>query len=138
MAVKKGQHPSASASGIKKTPPPNPNLRFSFQLFDASDGEVCPAVFVEGYVQTLMERLKALSGWTVNDFCGPKGKGIRNHPIDWSGTKRPNGFALPEQFKSYTPFQFSLSANKYGRVHGLLIDDTFHIVWLDQDHAVYS
>jgi hypothetical protein len=137
VGVKKGRHPVASASGIKKQPPPNPNLRFSFRIFDATDVELCPATFADGYVQALMERLKGLSTWTVNEFVSGGSKALRNHPIEWEQTARPDGFSLPEQYEAYTPFQFSVSANERGRVHGLLIDDTFHIVWLDQDHNLY-
>jgi len=137
MAVKKGKHSEGSESGIKKGAVPNPKLRFSFQLFDPNDVEICPDNFNEGYVQSLMERLKGLSTWTVNEFVGGNSKAVRNHPIDWDGTARPNGFPLPEQYEAYTPFQFSVSANERGRVHGLLIDDTFHVVWLDQNHALY-
>lgn len=134
---KKSNHPNKSANGIRKGPVPNPNLRFSFRLFDPNDVEVCPATFKDGYVQILMDRLKSLSTWTVNEFASGGTKALRNHPIKWEDTARPDGFALPEQFQAYTPFQFSLSVNEWGRVHGLLIDDTFHVVWLDQDHRLY-
>jgi hypothetical protein len=136
--MKKGRHLSESVGGIKKSTVPNPTLRFSFKFFDASDTEVCPPLFRDGYVHQLMARLKAISSWTVSDFCTHKGKSIRNHPIDWARTSRPSGFQLPEQYDAYVPYQFSVSANEGGRVHGLLIDDTFHIVWLDQNHAVYA
>jgi len=135
--VKKGAHPNKSNNGIKKGSVPNPTLRFSFKLFDCTDPEVCPPNFSNGYVQTLMDRLKCISSWTVNEFVSGGSKALRNHPIKWEDTARPNGFKLPEQFEAYTPFQFSLSANEWGRVHGLLVDDTFHIVWLDHDHKVY-
>lgn len=117
MGVKKGGHPQVSSSGIKKAHVPNPNLRFSFRLFDATDGEICPASFAHGYVQALMERLKSLSTWTVNEFVSGGTKAVRNHPIEWAATARPNGFTLPEQYEAYAPFQFSVSANERGRVH---------------------
>ena len=135
--MKKTTGAKQSPSGIKQATPHDAPLRFSFRFFDSSDSNVCPAEFNPGYVQTLMERLKALSTWTVNEFVSGKGKALRNHPIDWQGTSRPDGFPLPEQYDAYTPFQFSLSANEYGRVHGLLIDDTFCIVWLDHHHNLY-
>lgn len=137
MGVKKGPHPQQSASGIRKGADADPSIKFSFRFFDATDADLCPAEFSPGYVQTLMERLKALSGWTVKEFVSGGGKALRNHPIDWKGTSRPDGFPLPEQYQAYTPFQFSLTANEYGRVHGLLIGDTFCIVWLDHHHRLY-
>jgi hypothetical protein len=137
MPVKKGRHPQQSPGGIRKAAVVNPGLRFSFRLFDANDPELCPATFADGYVQALMDRMKSLSTWTVNEFVAGGTKGLRNHPIYWDGTARPDGFSLPEQYEAYTPFQFSVSANERGRVHGLLIDDTFHVIWLDQDHRLY-
>lgn len=136
--VSKKKHPDRSASGIRKIAPTDAPLRFSFHLFDATDDEICPPTFGNGYVHTLMERLKAISSWTVQEFLTPKGKAARNHTIAWEDTARPDGFAhLPDQYEAYPAFQFSLSANEHGRVHGLLIDDTFHVVWLDRDHRLY-
>ncbi|WP_205214998.1 MULTISPECIES: hypothetical protein [Sphingomonas] len=138
MKPKKSKLPAQSDSGIKKAEVKPPLLKFSFRLFDASDDEACPAPFKEGYVQALMERLKSLSGWTVKEFATPQGRAVRNHTIDWSDTARPEGFShLNEQLRAYEAHQFSVSANLWGRVHGILIDDTFHVVWLDQNHVVY-
>jgi hypothetical protein len=36
-----------------------------------------------------------------------------------------------------TPYQFSLSTNEHGRVHGFFIDEVFYIVLLDPDHLRY-
>jgi hypothetical protein len=136
--AKKQKLPEASETGVKKRDVSALPLRFSFKLFDPSDPAVCPPTFENGYVQSLMDRLKSLSTWTVGEFLIPKGKAVRNHVIDWAGTARPDGFPnLNEQLQAYAAHQFSISANDRGRVHGLLIDDTFHVIWLDQDHAVY-
>ena len=35
-------------------------------------------------------------------------------------------------------WQFALSANEHGRVHGFLRGDTFYIRWLDPDHNLYA
>lgn len=138
MGAKKQLPPASSDSGVKKQSVAQLPLRFSFKLFDASDAETCPGTFADGYVQALMDRLKSLSSWTVGEFLTPKGKAVRNHVITWADTAKPDGFpGLNEQLQAYPAHQFSVSANERGRVHGLLIDDTFHIVWLDQNHAVY-
>ena len=136
--IKKSKERKIGIGGVRKTAPPNPNLRFSFKLFDLADPHVCPENFAEGYVRALMERLKGLSTWTVNEFVGNSDKSVRNHVITWEKTSRPDGFDLPEQYEAYRPFQFSISANERGRVHGLLIDDTFHLIWLDENHNLYA
>jgi hypothetical protein len=123
---------------IKKRPVPDPQLRFSFKFFDETDAEMCPAVFANGYTQTLMQRLRALSSWTVKQFTTRQDHTIRNHQHDWTETARPNGFAhLNDFYKAYPGWQFSLTANEHGRVHGIIIDDTFYVIWLDKNHALY-
>lgn len=136
--IKKLERKKISQSGIKHASHEDPPLTFSFRFFDATDGEVCPPVFGDGYTQALMQRLRDLSVWRVSEFTGSRSSAIRSHPIDWSGTARPDGFShLNEQYEAYTPWQFSVSANEHGRVHGILIGNCFHIVWLDANHRVY-
>lgn len=85
-----------------------------------------------------MERLRDLSSWKVRKFTGSQDKSVRNHTHDWAKTARPDGFShLNERFRSYPGWQFCLSANERGRVHGIIIDDTFYVIWLDQDHSLY-
>ena len=124
---------------IKKTAVKDPLITFSFRFFDPTDGTLCPGIFKDGYTQTLMQRLRALSEWTLQDFYGPPGQNIRAHTHTWSETARPDGFArlLNEELRASPGWQFSISANKYGRVHGIMIDSTFYIIWLDQNHALY-
>jgi hypothetical protein len=123
---------------IQKAAIQDPELRFSFRFFDPSDKELCPEIFQDGYVQTLMQRLSALSTWTVTRFTSKQEKSLRNHTHDWTKTSRPNGFShLNDVFKAYPAWQFELTANKFGRVHGIIIGDTFFVVWLDQNHRLY-
>jgi hypothetical protein len=125
-------------SEIKKSAPVDPELRFSFKFFDHMDPEMCPAMFGDGYTQTLMQRLRDLSTWTVRKFTGAPDKTLRNHTHDWTKTARPDGFSrLNAHFKAYEGWQFCLTSNAHGRVHGIIIDDTFHVIWLDQDHSLY-
>jgi hypothetical protein len=126
------------ATAIRKTSLPDTKLRFSFELFDGSDSELCPQSFRDGYTQTLMQRLRDVSSWTVVDFCGQQNKSLRNHQHDWSKTSRPDGFTnLNEEHRLKPGWQFCLSANEHGRVHGIIIGDIFHIIWLDHDHRLY-
>jgi hypothetical protein len=134
--IKKGS--SISQGSIKKGASPDPELKFSFKFFDSTDDKMCPGDFRKGYTQVLMERLKSLSSWKVKEFVSKPDKSIRNHQHDWPKTSRPDGFPnLNEQFSSYPGWQFCLTSNEHGRVHGILVDDTFHIIWLDHDHNLY-
>lgn len=122
----------------KQSAAPDSPLRFSFQFFDNTDEELCPGRFNDGYTQALMARLRDLSSWTVRRFTGAQDKSLRNHQHDWTGTSRPDGFGhLNDHYGDYPGWQFCISANEYGRVHGIIIDDTFYVIWLDQGHRLY-
>jgi hypothetical protein len=127
-----------SPKGLIRKEAVDAEIRFSFKFFDKSDPELCPAVFHEHYTHALLQRLRDLSSWTVKEFTGPCHKSVRNHPHDWSRTSRPRGFQhLNEYFRAHQGWQFQLSANEHGRVHGILVDSTFYVIWLDQDHKLY-
>jgi hypothetical protein len=91
----------------------------------------------DGYTETLLQRLKDMSGLSVPEFM--HSRSLRTHPIDFSKTSQPQGFShLPDQLRDKEPWQFQLTGNEHGRVHGLLIDETFYLVWLDPSHKLYS
>lgn len=118
---------------------PGEYIRFSFRFFDGSDEEICPRTFEDGYTRTLVERMRDISRMTIQEFTSTKNKALRAHTHDWEQTNRPNGFnSLNEQFRGLAGWQFQLTANAHGRVHGFIIDSTFYVVWLDRDHVLYS
>jgi hypothetical protein len=126
-----------TGAGIRKTEVGCELLRFSFSHF-SNDAQLCPRVFTEHYTQKLMERLKELSRWTLKRFTETRSMAVRNHSITWPETSRPDGFAhLPQQLREDPAWQFSISANEYGRVHGLLVGAIFYVVWLDFHHQLY-
>jgi len=76
------------------------------------------------------------------DFRTAGGKPLRSHAIDWSKTTRPAGFThlnltLREQIAD-DAWQFSISSNQYGRVHGFIVQSVFYVVWLDPEHKLYA
>lgn len=130
--------PPPPKGNIQKGAIPNPELRFSFKFFDDSDTELCPPLFGELYTQILMKRLKDLSAWTVQEFMNCSSKSLRIHIHDWGSTSRPKGFNhLPTHLQALHGWQFQLSANEHGRIHGIIIDHTFFVIWLDRDHKLY-
>lgn len=136
MPIRKTKPPSEGK--IAKQEVRNLPLRFSFKLFDHNDAELCPGTFRSGYTQTLMQRLRDLSSWTIGKFTEQQDKAIRNHQHEWQKTSRPTGFPnLNQHYQAYPGWQFCLSSNEHGRVHGIIIDDTFYVIWLDHDHKLY-
>ena len=128
-----------------KSPPPPPaparrgKVNFSFEFFRERE----PFLFAAGgesYPTALLARLRDICGMTADALRANRAKGLRYHPIRWTDTTEPSGFAHlnPILRAEVAPFQFSVSANAHGRVHGFWIGDTFYIVWLDPTHALYA
>lgn len=126
-------------TSIKKTDISNIKLQFSFLYFDKSDREICPLANGDDYLPVLIDRLQELSAWTAKEFTNCRSKSLRVHTHDWEKTTRPKGFQhLNSELQSYPGWQFQLTANKYGRIHGILIGHLFYIIWLDKDHKLYQ
>lgn len=113
-------------------------VRFSFRHLTFNDKFQLPQANQGRYLQIFLERLRDISSMKVAEIKA-SGKGLRCHSIDWRGTTEPGGYAhLSQQLQDCEPRQFSLTANEYGRVHGILIDNVFYVVWIDPSHALYK
>jgi hypothetical protein len=126
------------ASGIKlpKLKPPQ-GISFSFKYYQDNHNKFSCIKKEAIYWVTLVGRLKDLSSLTAKEFLANRSNTLRFHPIEWEDTSE-SGFGLPNEKQLVdTPYQFSLSSNEHGRVHGFLINETFYIVWLDPDHLLY-
>lgn len=132
----------AKTTNLPLVQPPNENqpLRFSFRHLDLySDQDFCVDKCADGYLEKFLSRLRDLCGMSVKDFRTNKSEAIRSHRIRWEHTQRPAGFVrLNQQLRDEEAWQFEITVNAHGRVHGLLIDDIFYIVWIDPTHALYE
>ena len=138
--VRKGDPlPTSAGSVHKQRALPDDLLRFSFRHYQETtkfclpDGAKSPA-----YAGTLLERMREVSSLRVSEFRSTRHKSLRAHPHEWADTSEKDGYAhLTEQLKQCEPWQFCLTANAHGRVHGILIDEVFYVVWLDPEHKMY-
>lgn len=122
----------------KKYALPENCLRFSFKYLDLNNKFHIDDVG-KGYLLTFVERLKSISGMSVSDFRSNRNKSLRAHMHDWSKTTEKAGYTcLNSQLKGCEPWQFQLTANEHGRVHGILLDEVFYVVWLDPKHKLYE
>lgn len=115
-------------------------LRFSFRYLDAAHPRFTLAAQGGAYLRLLLARLRDLSGLRVSEFRTNRLPSLRIHPIDF-GEKgvSVDGFGLPPWVEAdEKAWQFSLSANEHGRVHGFLVGDTFFVRWLDPGHNLYA
>jgi len=120
-------------------PPATETLKFSFRHLDTHTEKFlvsnCDAEFLRQFVNTIRE----LSSWTVEQFTNHHNNEHR-HIIWFPDTTEPEGFPNldKEQLSYHESWQFQLSRERDWRVHGILIDDTYYIVWLDPRHALYG
>jgi len=137
--IKKTDVVKNGGSGIK--PPklkPNQGISFSFKYYQDNHNKFSCIKKEVSYWLTLISRLKDLSSLTAQEFLADRSSTLRCHPIKWEETSEKSGFGLPNEEQLVDiPYQFSISSNKHGRVHGFLINETFYIVWLDPDHLLY-
>ena len=123
---------------IQTTPIPRLNVSFSFKYWQENHPKFSIYKQDKNYFITLLERLKNLSKLTVKELLSSRSKSLRCHPIEWSYTTEKE-FGIPNEEQLVdTPYQLSISANAYGRIHGFFIENIFYIVWLDPNHLLYS
>jgi hypothetical protein len=137
--VKKPPLNEAAKSVHKAKELPDDLVRLSFRHYTPTEKFCLPTgEAVAAYAPVLFERLKQISGMRLSEFTAFN-KTLRNHSHDWASTTEADGYKhLTKQLQECTPFQFSLTANEHGRVHGILIDEVFYVVWLDPSHKLYA
>ena len=113
---------------------------FSFKHLDLINKKFSISHRKGNYLTKVIKRFKDLSSLkVVQDFLSNRSHGLRIHPIKWKETTEPDGFKnLNKQLQDLTPYQFEISANKHGRIHGFLLDNIFFIVWFDPEHRLYK
>ncbi len=138
--IQPGKPPHQRGKIPAQNPPADENLVFSFRHLDLiSNPKFSIKRCKDGYLQKFLERLKTLNTITVRDFRENKSKSFRSHTHDWSSTTERGGFSfLNDQLRALPGWQFEISSNEHGRIHGFLIDRTFFVVWIDPDHLLYS
>lgn len=137
---KKQAQPTTSAGKITNTTVvEDVPLKFSFKYLDLlSNDKFRLNHSKDGYVEKFLHRLRDVNCLTVKEFRTNKDKALRAHKITWPDTSEPNGFSsLNAQLRALEPWQFEITVNEHGRVHGILLDDTFFVVWLDPAHKLY-
>lgn len=118
---------------------PESHISFSFGFFDfvssTAKKKFAPTLCQPGYIQKLLERLKDVSGMTPTAFKQNRSDALRSHPIPWEKSTEKQGFShLPSEHQAAEAWQFALTRNAHGRVHGFFIGSVFQVVWIDPEH----
>ncbi len=113
-------------------------LAFSFKHLDLHNPKFHYSFCDGDFMHHLLLRMQQLSGMAVSGFKEWDHYAHR-HVIVWQETTEPKGFAhLDPQLQLLDGWQFQVWPQKIGRVHGILIEEVFHIVWLDPLHHLYA
>ena len=119
-------------------PPATGTLKFSFRHLDIHTDKFLVSDCNQEFLRELLLTIREFSSWTIEQFCDQNNNEHR-HVINFPETTEPNGFPVEtEQLAYHESWQFHLSRLQDWRVHGILIDDTFYVVWLDPNHRLYA
>jgi len=112
-------------------------LQFSFKHLDLSNDKYSVDACSAEFWASLARRLFDYSSWTVDQFLDPNHAEHR-HLIDFSETSEPGFWHLDtEQLAYEEPWQFQVGVEGW-RVAGFVLNETFYIVWIDYNHALYG
>ena len=140
-------HPKISPTRVDTSSPfinptdINPEQRISFNLrrLIEKDEKFIYCTREAKYFISLVERLKGLSDHTKKELVTNNSKSLRFHQIDFTDRSvTENSFGIIGEDIDDDAWQFTLSSNEHGRVHGYFVDEVFYVVWLDPDHQLYA
>lgn len=113
------------------------SIAFNFKRICEKSGKFEYSNCTAPYFKKLVERLKEISNMTKLQMTVHNKNSLRCHPIKFKeNSVSENSFGLGEDI-SDDSWQFQITSNKHGRVHGYFIGNVFYIVWLDPNHNLY-
>ena len=114
-------------------------LSFRFDFLRECKKKFCFSSYPKEYFQILLKQLGNISRLTRSEMSTAYAEYYRHHPIDFTKANvSENSFnGIPSEVYSGEAWQFNITSNKWGRVHGFYIGNVFHIVWLDKEHDLY-
>ncbi len=102
------------------------NEKFNFNDCDVS------------YFLQMINRLQTISNMHIDEFKENTLPSLSNHHIDWDNPKyTEDAFGLKDEKIADEAWQFGLDNNKFGRIHGFIIENRFYIRWFDPKHRLW-
>ena len=131
--------PHIRPSQIDETKKVSFNFRRLHNIRDKFDYQCKGAIYFNCLINRFCEisrmSRQELTVTNRGDHCG-----LRCHSINFNDDNvTENGFGIPGNDEvNDDAWQFSLSSNEHGRVHGYFVGNIFFIVWLDPEHNLYN
>lgn len=112
-------------------------VSFNFKNLAQNSGKFKYSEQPKNYFLKLLERLATVSGMNRDEMIIHNKSALRCHQINFSDSRvSESGFGLSEDVDD-DAWQFQISSNKHGRVHGYFVANVFFVVWLDPGHELY-
>jgi hypothetical protein len=127
-------------------PPISRTLTFSFKHLDLNHSKFKMEHCTVQFYHSLLAALKDFSERMTDDFRDINYTKHR-HIIVFEETTEPSGFGISGSDENdfwEQPWQFALEPecnvppNSLWRVHGVIINDAFYLIWLDPQHRLYA
>ena len=125
-------------SAIKPVLPSPVRISFSFRHLQTEHRKFQFSHRDSSYFCKLLDRLKHVCELSWQQMRTSHKDSVRCHDHKWHLTTEPDGFGLKGQLADCQGWQFAVSGNEHGRVHGFIIGNVFFVVWLDPDHKLYA
>lgn len=120
----------------------NRRLQFTFKSLDERHPKFTLEKCNVEFFRALFLQLRTYSEYTEEQFREQNNDDHR-HTNHWKDTTEPDGFAqLSEEIQDEYSWQFAVCPNSRThpecdwRVHGMLLENIFYIVWLDPGHEL--
>ena len=139
MGIKRSKNKiKKKAQSITKSIPPRQEVKFSFKYFDSCNPKFGIDDCGDDFWMRLFGRLQDISRLSIDELFGIRSKSLMLKRINWEGSAEPDGFNInnKELFWEHS-WEFRISVNEHGRVHGFLTGNTFCMVWLDPSHSLF-
>lgn len=118
---------------------PEGTIQFSFKHLECDHSRYCIDTYTNDFWQAFTRELKHYNKMQVDQFEVPDNE-VARHLIDFTETSEV-GFdpAFEQLFDWSNRWQFGIGHKRHGwRAIGVLVGNLFYLVWLDQNHQLYS
>ena len=128
--------PTRGAIPAPGRPPIDRYVIFSFKYLDLGGNPKFSLDHApEGYPEELLRQFKQVSAMDIAVFRKAVDS-LHSHAITFEETTEAGGFSLHRQLWEGSEWQFA--SGKIARAHGFIVQNVFHIIWLDPTHKLYK
>ena len=128
----------ANKTKITPTPIEPSHVSLSFKYLECEHGKFHFKSKQPDYFIKLLERFRDVCRLTFLQMHTTHKDSLRCHSHDWIATTEKGGFKMKGQLADCLGWQFQISSNEHGRVHGFFVGQVFFVIWLDPDQSLYE